>query len=1173
MGRYVVLSLLLSFLYCSQSSAQSYAPFAQKLQTLVERIDQAEIQYREQKAVAQQYAQAHSLPLSAELPNGNLFTLQSISNGHPLYYHGQSVVSAKTLRSNLVWNGGGAGLSLDGSGQTLGVWDESAVRSTHQEFMNTGTSRVTQGDNSTSISMHATHVSGTMIGAGVNAPARGMSNGASIKAFDWNNDQSEMRSAASQWMKTSNHSYGLITGWIYGLLGDAKWVWMGDPNISTTSDYRFGFYTSQSRQWDLIANDYPYYLICKAAGNDRGEGPAPGTQHWVYQNGAWSLSTSTRDADGGSAGFDCIEGVGLSKNLLTVGAVYSDTNYTGPSSVTMTSFSGWGPTDDGRIKPDIVSMGVSEYSSYGSADNAYAYMSGTSMATPGVTGSLGLLLQHQTNLKGSNSPLRSSTLRALVIHSADEAGPSAGPDYKFGWGLVNIARAASIMSQNAARSQDFDVKEMTLTSGQAIDISGYSAGSTPIKVTIAWNDPAGTPASASLNPTTPMLVNDVDLRLLKGQSTYAPWILNPASPSSAATTGDNTRDNVEQVQIDQPSAGTYTIHITNKGSLVNGSQIVSLVISGLQPPGLVVNAGSPVSVCNGTSANLQGSVAGASNPSYAWTVDGSSTVLSTSLAYTANPTSTTTYRLTVTDGSQTASATVTVTVVAIPTASAGADVSINAGQSTTLTASTAGNASSTVYAWMIAGTTTVLSTSTSYTIQPSATQAYVLKTYAPGTPCASNDTVVVTVNAVSVTANAGTDKTICSGSSFTTTGSYTGTGTLDFKWIDLSTAQVVSTSATLTAAPTTTRQYAFRVTDQYANVATDTMVVTVLGTSWNLNAPSASAAPCNGCIVKYTVDSISGMTYSWTVTNGTIISGASSRQVTVSWSSTATTGTLALTETYGSCTKSRTDTYQLIPLPTPDFPVANSCLSDTKTYTASDASGVSYAWSIPSGGGSIISGANSRTVTIKWSSAGSRSVKLIETKNTGCANSTTKTLTVLSKPSPSISVNNSSSPRVGQTRVYSTTASGVTNYWVVSGGSIVNGQNSSSVTVQWQVPGMGSVTLMQTNTSTGCSAYVSKSISIMNAQSLFSEAPVATLGIFPNPAHSTITVEAPMFDPENPVEIIVTSLIGQTFIRQTESINASSMRSTLDITDLACGVYIVTIRNGEYAQSATFVKE
>ena len=159
-----------------------------------------------------------------------------------------------------------------------------------------------------------------------------------------------------------------------------------------------------------------------------------------------------RALDGGSNGFDTITIKQTAKNVLTVGAVHDlVAGYQGPTSVVPASFSSCGPTDDGRIKPDVVANGIDIYSCNNGSDTDYrSDWWGTSFSTPSVSGSLALLLQLQNNLHGTNQPLLASTLKALLIHTADEAGPADGPDYRLGWGLVNTFAAAELMTSNAA---------------------------------------------------------------------------------------------------------------------------------------------------------------------------------------------------------------------------------------------------------------------------------------------------------------------------------------------------------------------------------------------------------------------------------------------------------------------------------------------------------------------------------------------------------------------------------------------------------------------------------------------------------------------------------------------------------------------------------------------------
>jgi uncharacterized delta-60 repeat protein len=548
---------------------------------------QQDAAFQRDNAAARALAARLGMTVRFSLPNGQVVELQRFENGIPVYYTTMNLNAARTISTDDVWPGGAAGLSLSGAGQTLGIWDGGGVRATHQEFSVLGVSRVTQQDSPSSVIDHATHVAGTMVARGADVNALGMSFAAELDAYDWNSDAAEMATAAANGLRVSNHSYGFQRGW--GSLvvsGVPQLAWYGTPAISTVTDYLFGFYQATARDWDAMARNAPNYLIVKAAGNDRGE--APGSQpvnHWVWNGSSWVVSSVVRNADGGATGFDCLEGAAVSKNVLTVGAVEDIPNgYSVPADVVAATFSGRGPTDDGRIKPDVVANGVGVYSSIASSDSAYASFNGTSMASPNTSGSIGLLQEHFQNLFTGNPPW-SSTVRALLIHTADEAGPSAGPDYNFGWGLVNARRAAQVMSYDALNGANFDMQELTLSQGQTINFVVVSDGAQPLRATIAWTDPAGTPPAASLNPTARMLVNDLDLRIIGGATTYTPWILNPTTPGVAATTGDNIRDNVEQVLIQSPPAGTYTIRITHKGTLAGGPQNVALVVSGASTTG------------------------------------------------------------------------------------------------------------------------------------------------------------------------------------------------------------------------------------------------------------------------------------------------------------------------------------------------------------------------------------------------------------------------------------------------------------------------------------------------------------------------------------------------------------------------------------------------------------
>jgi len=522
----------------------------------------------------------------------------------PLYYETTNLGAAQTSRTNRLWPGGGLGLNLSGQRMTLccisgpngsqpyfydpkaGIWDGGGVRATHQELVG----RVTQRDAATTSDNHATHVAGTMIASGEQPTAKGMAYAAKLDAYDWNSDESEMAAAAAQGLLMSNHSYGLVTGWAYGDFdgqGTSRWFWWGDESDTICAD--FGLYSQQARDWDLIANNAPNYLIVKAAGNDRGQGPSAGTTHraWSNSQGNWVNSTVTRQKDGGPLGYDCISHAGVAKNVLSIGAVQGITGaYTGPSQVVPSTFHGWGPTDDGRIKPDIVAKGVGLYSSTATGDAAYATYNGTSMASPAVTGTLVLLQQRWTEINapllGSPPPpMTSAQLKALVCHTALEAG-LPGPDPVFGWGLLNAEGAVQVM---AGRGDSTLVESLTLANAGTYSRSFYSDGQQPLVLTLAWNDPAAAVSTYMVNNPAPVLVNDLDLRLIRISDgvVFEPFRLVSGQPAAAAQTGDNNRDNIEQVRLMAPTAGMYTVQITHKGALSgNQPQVFALIGSGMR---------------------------------------------------------------------------------------------------------------------------------------------------------------------------------------------------------------------------------------------------------------------------------------------------------------------------------------------------------------------------------------------------------------------------------------------------------------------------------------------------------------------------------------------------------------------------------------------------------------
>ena len=475
--------------------------------------------------------------------------------------------AAKTSNTQKLHQGGSLGLNLDGTGIVIGLWDGGAARATHQEFTNTGSSRITNSE-VVATNAHATHVAGTLIASGVGAEAKGMAPNGSIKSYKFDNDLVEMTNEVlNNNLQLSNHSYGSVCGWNWN---GTSWQWQNGLTtfLGQTEDYNFGYYSTAAQNYDNLSYNAPYYTMVWAAGNDNNDGPGTNSP---YPN------------DGP---YDCLPTAANAKNHILVGAVNDIPNgYTQPSDVVIASFSSTGPTDDGRIKPDLVANGVSLFSSHNQSDGHYSIASGTSMATPTITGSIALLNQHYKNVFGNTSKMTSATIKALLINTAEEAGATPGPDYIYGWGLMNTEKAVNKIT--AAKNQSITIKEQLLNNAQTYTIKAIVTATQPVKASVAWTDPAGTPITNvfdALDNPTKMLKNDLDFKITTENATiYYPWSLNGAIPANAATnTTKNNTDNVEGITAGNlPLGAVVTLTVDHVGSLINGAQWFSMVTDGL----------------------------------------------------------------------------------------------------------------------------------------------------------------------------------------------------------------------------------------------------------------------------------------------------------------------------------------------------------------------------------------------------------------------------------------------------------------------------------------------------------------------------------------------------------------------------------------------------------------
>jgi len=488
-------------------------------------IKKVEIEARTSDLMRQQRV-AFNLHPKKFVKDNNTYELYDVIMGKPIYLQTYNVDAARSTRTNLVNN-----LGLNGEGETLYIWDSGLALLTHQEFQGRATSGETTLIAATN---HATHVGGTMIAGGVNASAKGMASKANLISYDWNSDGLEATQAVQQGMLVSNHSYGFSPSSV-----PVQW---------------FGAYQNRARDWDNILFNSPYYLQVVAAGND----------------GMGTSNTSPLDPT--KPQYDKLTGMATAKNNLVVAATEDALvdNNGNLLSVQITNFSSQGPTDDLRIKPDIAGNGRGLFSSGSASNTNYSTLSGTSMASPNVSGSLALIQQHAKATTGGY--LRSSTLKGLVLHTADDAGLQ-GPDANFGWGLLNTKRAVDVITQNNSGSL---IREQILNNGQSYTTTVIASGIEDLKVSISWTDPAGNTSSV-LNDPSPRLIRDLDVRVIKNGVTFFPWVLTGVDTNTKA---DNNKDPFERVDIPNPT-GEYTIVVTHKGTL-SAPQHYSLIVTGVQ---------------------------------------------------------------------------------------------------------------------------------------------------------------------------------------------------------------------------------------------------------------------------------------------------------------------------------------------------------------------------------------------------------------------------------------------------------------------------------------------------------------------------------------------------------------------------------------------------------------
>ena len=553
------------------------AQSADERKTLIQSVNQTELEqlsvefqnnFNVQEARVEAYLASRPEQSRSIQKDGRTLYLSRIdAEGNPVYIAARGAVggtksnreSGTLIKADQLYAGGSIGVNITGVGMVAGIWDPGTVRETHELLAG---SVANQPGQSLAIDNHMTHVSGTMVGKDIASrpSARGIAFGAKALNYDAPNDLAEMAPFAARGYLISNHSYGYA-------------------NDTTTPVWLFGAYDDSARSWDMLTKNAPRYLPFVAAGNEQ------------QSNGNMS-----------KAGYDLITGATAAKNAIAVGGLNADKS--------MSDYSNWGPTDDGRIKPEIMARGTAIDSAHAfdnatppvACDNCYsgsvAASTGTSYAAPAAAAGALLLQQYYKSLNPNY--MLSSTLKALMLGTAEDLG-NPGPDHKFGWGLLNVEAAANAIKMSGAVGSATASRGAAIlerTSNPAADSTSeetftvYAKGGVPLVVNMAWIDDEGVEQKAEdgIDPTVSRLVYEFDM-VVRGGSPSAEvhtWkIPSMANRTANATQGtawfDGNGDVFKQVLIANPVAdGQYTIVIRKKAGSPTAARTISFVITGLK---------------------------------------------------------------------------------------------------------------------------------------------------------------------------------------------------------------------------------------------------------------------------------------------------------------------------------------------------------------------------------------------------------------------------------------------------------------------------------------------------------------------------------------------------------------------------------------------------------------
>jgi subtilisin family serine protease len=365
--------------------------------------------------------------------------------------------------------------NLTGAGVTVLVYDSGIIDVTHPDFA----ARVIQTDPDPTETTrdHSTHVAGTVGGSGANSNGNdsvGTPNGGTANQWAGMAPGINIRSFA-----TTGGAVAFYDGNGGDLNADFTTAINNGIDLATMSQGHntstcnlLGDYTNTAILLDNIVRGSiagQQLIYIESAGNERG-----------------ALGCNQ---------FNSISSPATCKNTVVVGSINSNDN-------TLSGFSSIGPTDDGRLKPDITAPGCQNTGDLGitspsfvdadgdgnldagETQNAYVVKCGTSMATPVVAGSTALLIEQWRSTRGAGTTPLPHTVKAVLVHTSTDLG-NAGPDYSFGWGALDAQAAVDlVIADDTATLIHVDQVDV----GDTDFYTFNSGGIGNVQVTLAWDE-------------------------------------------------------------------------------------------------------------------------------------------------------------------------------------------------------------------------------------------------------------------------------------------------------------------------------------------------------------------------------------------------------------------------------------------------------------------------------------------------------------------------------------------------------------------------------------------------------------------------------------------------------------------------------------------------------------